>query len=95
MVDITITPKHLKKGRPLCAWACPVALAIQGQLKKPYRCYISRKYITLYTFPRGSTYTMETPQIVSDFIAHFDLNQTAVFAPFRFKLDIPEKYLKE
>ena len=104
LVTCTITPESIARD---CHRAnnCPVAEAINEQLKPQYSCSVCSTQIGIYDIhvptygKQQRQYLLETDQIpseVAQFVRHYDdaLYNEPKPSAFQFQLDIPEHLLK-
>jgi len=81
-MQIRVTSKHIKRGKPQQSVTCPIALAVAEKLHK--RAGVDQIDI-LYRDVRGQWYSCKTPDIVAAFIEDFDIGKPV--KPFTFKCD--------
>ncbi|MCI0537687.1 MAG: hypothetical protein L0Z50_20935 [Verrucomicrobiales bacterium] len=91
---IEVTQNDIDKGCEKDCLKCPVALAINRVLRKPYVCYVDIPLIRIRK-GRSLDFVCEilTPEVAIDFIRAFDPGRDV--SPFSFDLSIPEEYVAE
>jgi hypothetical protein len=80
---ITVTKKHIKRGRPSESDFCPIALALKSVgVKNP-----NVDADTIDGLRRGTNFTKSTPDKLARFIARFDDGNPV--KPFSFDIALP------
>lgn len=92
-VTVNVTARDIVKGiRGECR-CCPVALALNRLLKKPYATNVGIRSVCYYSITdTGNVYGPDMPEFVSTFIYAFDGNKNPL--PFKFKMSIPKMVLR-
>ncbi len=89
---IQVTQEHIDEGCAKICEKCPIALAVRKLLNQTFDLQVLEVGITILDAATGfSVYWLTFPMKVSYFISRFD-GQLPV-EPFKFNLEIPEKYL--
>lgn len=93
-VTVNVTARDILKGiRGECK-CCPVALALNRLLKKPYATDVGIQAVCYYSITNtGNVYGPDMPEFVSTFIRAFDDNMNPL--PFKFRMSIPKMVLRK
>lgn len=92
-VTINVTKRDIAKGKRGLCHTCPVALAVNRLLKKPFRSVVGTIAIKYeHITEGGSVYGPNIPINATQFIHNFDDYKNP--APFKFRMSIPKMVLK-
>ena len=92
-VTVNVTARDIINGLAAECYRCPVALALNRLLKKPYRAKVGSATVMYESITNsGNVYGPMMPLITSDFIRAFDANRNPL--PFKFKMNIPKMVLR-
>lgn len=93
-VTVNVTARDILKGiRGECK-CCPVALALNRLLKKPYAANVGIQSVCYVSITNiGNVYGPDMPEFVSTFIHAFDGNKNPL--PFKFRMSIPKMVLRK
>jgi len=92
-VTVNVTKRDIEKGIIGKCESCPVALAFNRLLKKPYRTvvgFITVRYESITG--DGNVFGPDLPDNVSKFINSFDSSKNPT--PLKFRMSIPKMVLK-
>lgn len=93
-VTVNVTARDIIKGKRGECKCCPVALALNRLLKKPYAANVGISSVYYYTITDiGKVYGPDMPEFVSTFIYAFDGNKNPL--PFKFRMSIPKMVLRK
>lgn len=87
---ISVTRKHISRGRQGCATLCPVAMALNDILPIGYQALVFETEIRIQN---GQKLEFHSPRSVERFVRAFDTKKSLV-NPFSFNLKVPKSKLK-
>lgn len=92
-VTINVTKRDIAKGKRGLCHTCPVALAVNRLLKKPFRSVVGTITVKYeHITGGGSVYGPDMPVDATQFIHDFIGCKNP--APFKFRMSIPKMVLK-
>lgn len=92
-VTVNVTARDITKGLVAKCDRCPVALAFNRLLKKPYRANVGITVVKYESITNsGNVYGPMMPLITTEFIRAFDANRNPL--PFKFRMSIPKMVLR-
>lgn len=93
-VTVNVTARDIIKGKRGECRCCPVALALNRLLKKPYAANVGIQAVYYVSITNtGNVYGPDMPEFVSIFIRAFDGNKNPL--PFKFRMSIPKMVLRK